>query len=55
VDGRKKSVAPASSHDVTLDILAPSLPFPADTCDDVNVNSIVVMLHYRPSGGDDLA
>lgn len=32
---------------VTLDILAPSLPFLADTGDDVNENSIVVMLHYH--------
>jgi beta-lactamase superfamily II metal-dependent hydrolase len=32
---------------VTLDILAPSLPFLTDTGDDVNENSIVVMLHYR--------
>jgi competence protein ComEC len=31
---------------VTLDILAPSLPMLADTGDDVNENSIVVMLHY---------
>ena len=32
---------------VSLDILAPSLPFLADTGDDVNENSIVAMLHYR--------
>jgi competence protein ComEC len=32
---------------VTLDILAPSLPFLFDTGDDVNENSIVTMLHYR--------
>jgi competence protein ComEC len=32
---------------VTLDILAPWLPFLADTGDDVNENSIVAMLHYR--------
>ena len=31
---------------VTLDVLAPQLPFLADTGDDVNENSIVVMLHY---------
>jgi beta-lactamase superfamily II metal-dependent hydrolase len=30
---------------VTLDVLAPSLPFLSDTGDDVNENSIVVMLH----------
>jgi len=33
-----------SGDGVTLDILAPSLPFLADTGDDVNENSIVVML-----------
>ena len=32
---------------VTLDVLAPSVPFLSDTGDDVNENSIVVMLHYR--------
>jgi hypothetical protein len=31
---------------VALDILAPSLPFIADTGDDINENSIVVMLHH---------
>jgi hypothetical protein len=36
-----------SSDSITLDVLAPSLPFLADTGDDVNENSIVVMLHYR--------
>ena len=36
-----------SSDGVTLDVLAPSLPFLADTGDDVNENSIVVMLYYR--------
>jgi beta-lactamase superfamily II metal-dependent hydrolase len=34
-----------SGDGVTLDVLAPSLPFLADTGDDVNENSIVVMLH----------
>jgi beta-lactamase superfamily II metal-dependent hydrolase len=34
----------SSGDGVTLDILAPSLPFLADTGDDVNENSIVVML-----------
>ena len=33
-----------SGDGVTLDILAPSMPFLADTGDDVNENSIVVML-----------
>jgi beta-lactamase superfamily II metal-dependent hydrolase len=32
---------------LTLDVLAPSMPFLADTGDDVNENSIVVMLRYR--------
>jgi competence protein ComEC len=32
---------------VSLDILAPSMPFLADTGDDVNENSIVAMLQYR--------
>jgi competence protein ComEC len=32
---------------VTLDILAPSLPVLADTGDDINENSIVVMLRYN--------
>jgi competence protein ComEC len=36
-----------SSDGVTLDVLAPSLPLLADTGDDVNENSIVVMLHYH--------
>jgi competence protein ComEC len=36
-----------SGDGVTLDVLAPSLPFLDDTGDDVNENSIVVMLHYR--------
>ena len=36
-----------SSDGVTLDVLSPSLPFLVDTGDDVNENSIVVMLHYR--------
>ena len=35
----------SSGDGVKLDILAPSLPFLADTGDDVNENSIVVMLH----------
>ena len=34
-----------SADGVTLDVLAPSMPFLADTGDDVNENSIVVMLH----------
>jgi competence protein ComEC len=34
-----------SGDGVTLDILAPSMPFLAETGDDVNENSIVVMLH----------
>ncbi len=34
-----------SGDGVTLDVLAPSMPFLADTGDDVNENSIVVMLH----------
>jgi beta-lactamase superfamily II metal-dependent hydrolase len=34
-----------SEDGVTLDVLAPSMPFLADTGDDVNENSIVVMLH----------
>ncbi len=31
---------------MTLDVLAPTTPFLADTGDDVNENSIVVMLRY---------
>ena len=34
-----------SDDGVTLDVLAPEMPFLADTGDDVNENSIVVMLH----------
>jgi competence protein ComEC len=34
-----------SGDGVTLDVLAPSMPFLADTGDDVNENSIVIMLH----------
>jgi beta-lactamase superfamily II metal-dependent hydrolase len=34
-----------SGDGVTLEILAPSMPFLADTGDDVNENSIIVMLH----------
>jgi competence protein ComEC len=37
----------SSGDFLTLDVLAPSLPFLADTGDDVNENSIVVMLSYR--------
>jgi competence protein ComEC len=37
----------SSGDGVTLDILAPLLPFLADTGDDVNENSVVTMLHYR--------
>jgi beta-lactamase superfamily II metal-dependent hydrolase len=33
-----------SGDGVTLDVLAPAMPFLADTGDDVNENSIVVML-----------
>jgi competence protein ComEC len=36
-----------SGDGVTLDVLAPAMPFLADTGDDVNENSIVVMLHDR--------
>ena len=35
-----------SGDGVTLEVRAPSLPFLSDTGDDVNENSIVVMLHY---------
>lgn len=34
-----------SGDGVSLDVLAPSMPFLADTGDDVNENSIVIMLH----------
>ena len=37
----------SSGDGVTLDILAPWLPFLVDTGDDVNENSIVTMLNYR--------
>ena len=37
----------SSGDGVTLDLLAPSLPFLAYTGDDVNENSIVAMLHYQ--------
>ncbi len=36
-----------SGDGVTLDVLAPSMPFLAETGDDVNENSIVVMLSYQ--------
>src|SRR5664280_164422 len=36
----------SSGDGVTLDVLAPALPFLADTGDDVNENSIVTMLRY---------
>ena len=36
-----------SGDGVTLDILAPSTPFLADTGDDVNENSIVTRLSYN--------
>lgn len=39
----------SSGDGVTLSVLAPSLPFLADTGDDVNENSIVRMLHYKAS------
>jgi competence protein ComEC len=37
----------ATGDGATIDILAPSVPFLADTGDDVNENSIVAMLHYQ--------
>jgi competence protein ComEC len=37
----------SSGDGATLDVLAPAMPFLADTGDDVNENSIVVMLRYR--------
>ena len=40
-----------TDDDVVLDVLAPSTPFLADTGDDVNENSIVVLLSYRLPGG----
>jgi beta-lactamase superfamily II metal-dependent hydrolase len=36
----------SSSDGVTLDILAPALPFLADTAGGVNVNSVVAMLQF---------
>jgi beta-lactamase superfamily II metal-dependent hydrolase len=36
-----------SGDGVTLEVLAPSLPFFVDTGDDVNENSIVAMLQYQ--------
>jgi beta-lactamase superfamily II metal-dependent hydrolase len=39
-----------SGDGVTLDILAPSTPFLADTGDDVNENSIVTRLSYNDGG-----
>jgi competence protein ComEC len=40
----------SSGDGVSLDVLAPSQPFLADTGDDVNENSIVAMLRYdRPN------
>ncbi len=36
-----------SGDGVTIDVLAPSLPLLSDTGDDVNENSIAVMLRYR--------
>lgn len=36
-----------SGDGVTLDVLAPAMPFLADTGDDVNENSIVVMLRAK--------
>jgi beta-lactamase superfamily II metal-dependent hydrolase len=36
-----------SGDGVMLDVLTPSMPFLADTDDDVNENSIAVMLRYR--------
>jgi hypothetical protein len=35
-----------SGDGVTLDILSPEMPFLANTGDDVDENSIVMMLHY---------
>jgi competence protein ComEC len=43
----RRGIRWTSGDGVTLDVLAPSLPFLIDTGDDVNENSIVVMLHYR--------
>lgn len=37
----------SSGDDVTLDVLAPSPPFLADTRDDVNENGIVAMTLHR--------
>jgi competence protein ComEC len=37
----------ASGDGVTINILAPSIPFLADTGDDVNENSVVALLEYR--------
>jgi competence protein ComEC len=41
----RRGVQWTSGDGVTLEVLAPSLPLLADTGDDVNENSIVVMLH----------
>jgi competence protein ComEC len=37
----------SSGDGVTLDVLAPVMPLLADTGDDINENSIVVMLRYQ--------
>jgi beta-lactamase superfamily II metal-dependent hydrolase len=37
----------SSGDGVILDVLAPSLPFLADTGDDINENSVVAMLRYK--------
>jgi beta-lactamase superfamily II metal-dependent hydrolase len=37
----------SSGDGLTLDVLAPAMPFLAETGEDVNENSIVVMLHYQ--------
>jgi competence protein ComEC len=47
----RRGVRWESGDGVTLDVLAPALPFLADTGDDVNENSIVAMLHYQLSNG----
>jgi competence protein ComEC len=43
----RRGMRMATGDGATIDILAPSMPFLADTDDDVNEHSIVIMLHYR--------
>jgi len=43
----RRGMSWTSGDGVTLDVLAPTMPFLADTGDDVNENSIVVMLRYQ--------